>query len=59
MTRGLGQLTEAIAYGYDKAVMVTTLSRAKRIDPRVFVKSRFILLGVDSSGIVKQLSPNQ
>jgi hypothetical protein len=26
---------------------------------RVFVKSGFILLGVDSSGIVKQLSPDQ
>ncbi len=31
-TRDLGQLTEAIAYGYDKAAIVTTLSQAKKIN---------------------------
>ena len=48
VTRGLGQLTEAIAYGYDKAALVTTLNKAKKIHRQVFDKNGFILLGVDS-----------
>ena len=57
VTRGLGQLTEAIAFGYDKAALVTTLNRAKKIDRKVFDKTGFLLLGVDSSGIVHQIYP--
>lgn len=44
-------MTEAIAYGYDKAVLVTTLSKAMRTNFRVLVGSGLILLAVDSMGI--------
>jgi hypothetical protein len=30
VTRRLGQVPEAIAYGYDKAALITTLSKAKK-----------------------------
>jgi hypothetical protein len=56
VTRGLGQLTEALAFGYDKAVLVTTLNKAKRINRKVFDKNGFTLLGVDSKGRIKQVS---
>jgi hypothetical protein len=52
ITRGIGQLAEALAYGYDKAALVTTLSKAKRINRTVFEKAGFILLAVDSKGRV-------
>jgi hypothetical protein len=38
VTRRLGQLTEAIAYGNDKAALVTTLNKAKNINRKAFVK---------------------
>lgn len=56
MTIGLGQLTEAIAYGYDKAALVTTMRKAKRINRTVFEKLGFLLLAVDSSGKVANLT---
>jgi hypothetical protein len=57
ITRGLGQLAEALAYGYSPVALVTTLRSAKRIDSKVFDKLGLILLGVDSKGIVKQVYP--
>ena len=48
VTRGIGQLTEALAFGYNKAVLVTTLSKAKKIKSNVFDKMGFTLLAVDS-----------
>jgi hypothetical protein len=53
VTRGIGQLTEALAFGYDKAAMVTTLNKAKRINQKIFDKNGFVLLGVDSKGNVQ------
>ena len=58
VTRGIGQLTEALAYGYDKATMVTTFCKAKTIDCRVFRKMNLILLGVDSKGNVVDICQN-
>jgi hypothetical protein len=58
VTRGLGQLTEAIAYGYDKAALVTTLNKSKKIDLKVFVKNGFILLAADSKGKITNLTAN-
>ena len=58
VTGGLGQLTEAIAYGYDKAALVTTLSKAKRINRTVFEKTGFTLLAVNSKGRVTNLTIN-
>lgn len=57
ITRGLGQIAEAKAYGYDSVALVTTLRNAKRIDPRIFDKLGLVLLGVDSKGNVKQVYP--
>lgn len=57
VTRGIGQLSEALAYGYDQVAMVTTLRAAKDIDSKVFDKLGLILLGVDSSGHVQQVYP--
>jgi hypothetical protein len=57
VTRGLGQLAEALAYGYNQAAMVTTMQTAKKINPAAFDKHGFILLGVDSKGHVQQVYP--
>src|SRR5208282_4115304 len=57
VTRALGQLTEALAYGYDRAALVTTLSKAKRINRKVFDRAGFLLFAVDSKGIMSNLTP--
>jgi hypothetical protein len=57
VTRGIGQLAEALAYGYNQVALVTTLRTAKKIDPAVFDKLGIVLLGVDSKGIVSQVYP--
>jgi hypothetical protein len=56
VTRGIGQLTEAIAFGYDTVVLVTTLNKAQSINLTVFKKMNFMLLGVDSKGRVRTFS---
>jgi len=58
ITRGIGQLAEALAYGYNQVALVTTLRSAKKIDPTVFDKLGLILLGVDSKGNVQQVFPS-
>ena len=45
-----------MAYGYDRAVLVTTLSKAKKINSKVFDKMGFALLGIDSKGRVERLA---
>ena len=55
LARGIGQLTEALACGYHKTVLVTTLRNARRIDNRVFHYFNFALLGVDSRGVVHMM----
>jgi hypothetical protein len=57
ITRGIGQLSEALAYGYDQVAMVTTMRAARDIDSKVFDKLGLVLLGVDSKGGVKQVYP--
>lgn len=57
ITRGIGQLSEALAYGYNQVALVTSLRNAKRIDPKVFDHLGLILLGIDSKGEVKQVYP--
>ena len=52
IVRGIGQLTEALAFGYNKPVLVTTLN-AKKIDRTAFQKFGFTLLGVNSNGEAK------
>jgi len=46
--RGIGQCFEALAAGYNRAVLVTTLRVARKLKKRVFQRRRFKLLGVDA-----------
>ncbi len=46
--RGVGQCFEALAAGYNRAVLVTTLRVARKLKKRVFQHRRFKLLGVDA-----------
>jgi len=57
VTRGIGQLAEALAYGYNQVALVTTLRTAKKIDSTVFDELGLVLLDVDSKGEVKQVCP--
>jgi len=56
LARGLGQLAEALASGYDQAVLVTTLKRANRIGSPIFSIPGFTLLAVDSKGEVHAMA---
>jgi hypothetical protein len=58
VTRGIGQLAEALAYGYNQVALVTTLRTAKKIDPAVFDKLGLVLLGIDLKGNVQQVYPS-
>jgi len=57
VVRGIGQLTEALAHGYQSAAMVTSLRHARKIKPHSFDKLGLILLGVDSKGNAHQVYP--
>ena len=50
LARGIGQIAEALAFGYDKAVLVTTLKNTRTINDSVFKRFGFGLIGVDSHG---------
>jgi hypothetical protein len=52
IVRGVGQCFEALAAGYSRAVLVTTLRVAKKLRKRVFQRRRFKLLGVDAKARV-------
>jgi len=56
LARGLGQLGEALASGYNQAVLVTTLRRAKQIGSPIFNIPGFTLLAVDSKGKVHAMA---
>jgi len=51
--RGLGQLLEALAHDYDMALLVTSQSRAERLDTKVFQASGIGLAAVNSKGEMK------
>ena len=46
--RGVGQCFEALAAGYNRAVLVTTLRVAKKLRKRVFQRRSLKLIGVDA-----------
>jgi len=46
--RGVGQCFEALAAGYSRAVLVTTLRVARKLRKRVFQRRGFKLIGVDA-----------
>jgi len=54
--RGVGQLCEALAYGYNKAILATSLRKAKKLDRKVFEYFRILLVGIDGSGRVSFLN---
>lgn len=56
IARGLGQIIEALTYGYDKTALVTTLCKAKRIDLTVFDRFSLTLLGIDSKANVHEIN---
>jgi len=55
VVRGIGQLAEASAFGYNQVVLVTTLRNAKKIDEAVFRHYSWSLLGVDAKGEVHEI----
>ena len=57
LTRGLGQAAEALAFGYERVAIVTTLERAKCANPALFDHLGLVLLGVDSKDNVHQVYP--
>jgi len=46
--RGIGQCFEALAAGYNRAALVTTLRVAKKLRKRVFQRRGLKLIGVDA-----------
>jgi hypothetical protein len=46
--RGVGQCSEALAAGYNRAVLVTTLRVARKLKKQVFQRRGFKLIGVDA-----------
>lgn len=52
LLRGLGQLLEALAHGYDMALLVTSQAKAERLDAKVFHASGIGLAAVNSRGEV-------
>ena len=48
IVRGVGQCYEAVAAGYSRAVLITTLRVAKKLRKRVFQRRGLKLLGVDA-----------
>jgi len=50
--RGIGQCVEALAAGYHRALLVTTLRVAKKLRKRVFQRRGLRLIGVDARAYV-------
>lgn len=50
LMRGLGQLLEALSHGCDMALLVTSQSRAERLDAKVFHTTGIGLAAVNSKG---------
>ncbi len=53
MLRGLGQLLEALAHGYDMALLVMSQIRCESLDPKVFQATSIGLAAVNSRGELK------
>ena len=57
MIRGLGQLSAALAHGYNSVALVVSLRHAKKLNPTAFNKHNIVVLGVDSKAHVRQIYP--
>ena len=58
VVRGIGQCCEALAAGYGRAVLVTTLRVAKKLRKRVFQRRGMKLIGVDAKARVHRYDPD-
>jgi len=58
IVRGVGQCFEALAAGYTRAALVTTLRVAKRLRKRVFQRRGLRLLGVDAKARIHRYDPD-
>jgi hypothetical protein len=58
IVRGIGQCFEALAAGYTRAVLVTTLRVARKKRKRVFQKKGMKLMGVDAKARVHRYDPD-
>jgi hypothetical protein len=56
--RGIGQCFEALAAGYSRAVLVTTLRVAKKLRKRVFQRRNLRLIGVDAKTHIHRYDPD-
>jgi len=50
IARGIGQLCEAIAHGYNKTILATSLRKARSLNRKVFEDFRILLIGIDGNG---------
>jgi hypothetical protein len=57
IVRGIGQCFEALAAGYTRAVLMTTLKVARKTRKRVFQKKGMKLIGVDAKVQVHRYDP--
>ena len=55
VVRGLGQLSEALAHGYNSVALVVSLRHAKKLNHTVFSKNNIVVLGVDSKAQIQSL----
>jgi hypothetical protein len=55
--RGLGQLSTALAHGYNSAALVLSLRHSKKLNPTTFSRHNIVVLGVDSEAHVSQVFP--
>jgi hypothetical protein len=58
IVRGIGQCFEALAAGYTRAVLVTTMKVARRTRKRVFQKKGIKLMCVDANARVQRYDPD-
>jgi len=56
--RGLGQLSAALAHGYNSAALIVSLRHAKKLAPTAFSSHNIVVLGVDSKAHVSQVFRN-
>ena len=57
IVRGIGQCYEALAWGYSRAVLVTTLRVARKLRKRVFQRRGMKLVGVDAKARIHRYDP--
>ena len=55
--RGLGQLSAALAHGYNSAALVVSLRHGKKLNPTTFNTHNVVVLGVDSKAQIHQVYP--